>query len=335
MKLLNKRLFSLVLVGLVLASMMTIVVPVQALSATLHVGVGYPYADIQDAIDAATGGDTILVHPGTYGPIIVDRQLTIKGINAFIEGSNLINGWNAGVFVNTAGVILCGFTIQTTSQQYVISIWVDSDNAHIMDNKVYATSTQAFIAYGIFVTGDRAYISNNEVHTDCYIGIYVDGKNARIMGNKVHAEGDYSTGIWVHSIGGYIACNKINCKSGIFVKGDQVSIQRNTINAEAMGIWLYNSSQSRVETNTITGLTDTNYWELDHAYGIYIQGDVTISKNNLLCDNTVTGSDVANSVGIGLNSLTSGNRLVLSAIRDVWTKIVDDGTGNMLLANWL
>jgi hypothetical protein len=42
------------------------------------VGVGYPYTDIQDAIDAATAGDTILVHPG------VKRELDPRALDLFL-----------------------------------------------------------------------------------------------------------------------------------------------------------------------------------------------------------------------------------------------------------
>jgi hypothetical protein len=50
---------------------------------TLHVGPGRPFAEIQDAVNASSAGDTIVVDPwgfnGVYAPITVQHTLTIRG----------------------------------------------------------------------------------------------------------------------------------------------------------------------------------------------------------------------------------------------------------------
>ena len=46
----------------------------------LMVGTGHPFDTIQDAIDAADDGDVILVADGDYGPITIDKSLTLLAI---------------------------------------------------------------------------------------------------------------------------------------------------------------------------------------------------------------------------------------------------------------
>lgn len=58
-----------------LAALLLLAMPAGA--NTLFVGPGQPYVDIQAAIDAAQPDDVILVAPGMYGPITVDKPLSI------------------------------------------------------------------------------------------------------------------------------------------------------------------------------------------------------------------------------------------------------------------
>lgn len=61
-------------------------------SNVLLVGEGHPFETIQDAIDAAGAGDTILVADGDYGPITIDKSLTLLAIGDEVT----ITGADAG-----------------------------------------------------------------------------------------------------------------------------------------------------------------------------------------------------------------------------------------------
>ncbi len=59
---------------IILASMTLVAIPSVKAGAVLEVGPGKAYAHPQDAVNAASPGDTILVYPGTYD----SRQYTTK-----------------------------------------------------------------------------------------------------------------------------------------------------------------------------------------------------------------------------------------------------------------
>lgn len=55
-----------------------------------HVGAGQPYATIQDALDAASDGDLIFVHPGTYyESLIVGKNVKLQGYGS---GVTVVDG---------------------------------------------------------------------------------------------------------------------------------------------------------------------------------------------------------------------------------------------------
>jgi dihydroxyacetone kinase DhaKLM complex PTS-EIIA-like component DhaM len=80
---------------------------------------GNPFCLIQDAIDAATDGDTIIIAAGTYSPstnsetfeILIDKDLTVQGAG---EGVTIVDAEDTGrVFrIYQCTVEMSGMTIQ-------------------------------------------------------------------------------------------------------------------------------------------------------------------------------------------------------------------------------
>ena len=85
-------------------------------TATLLVGVGYGFASVQAAVDAAAAGDTILVAPGSYsGAIVLDKEDLTLVSSAGSEATTLLGGGaTATVTVSATGVIVRGFGIDNT-----------------------------------------------------------------------------------------------------------------------------------------------------------------------------------------------------------------------------
>ena len=100
---------------------------------TLLVGLG-GFTTIQEAVDAASAGDTILIAPGTYAETVtVNKLLTILGPNAGIPGSDprgaeaIVDG---GIYVHADGVTIDGLEVLGGAMLAgnPAGIYVDTDN---------------------------------------------------------------------------------------------------------------------------------------------------------------------------------------------------------------
>ena len=114
---------------ILLGALMLILFSGIASAATIHVGSGYTYSTIQSGIAAASSGDTVYVHPGTY---TVTSKITLKsgiilhgdGNNTIIHGtstsggvinSNTSQGWIEGISVSNVEIYGFKFTSTATS----------------------------------------------------------------------------------------------------------------------------------------------------------------------------------------------------------------------------
>lgn len=95
---------------------------------------------IQDAIAAASPGDTINVARGTYAEdVIVDRPLALVGAganNTTIDATGLSNGINVDGIDNAglSRVIIRGFTVQNANHQGIVV--TNASDVTIVDNRV-------------------------------------------------------------------------------------------------------------------------------------------------------------------------------------------------------
>jgi parallel beta-helix repeat protein len=94
---------------------------------------GIDYTRIQDAINAAATGDTILARSGTYlENVNVNKQLTLQGVGAPVVDAG---GLGRAITLNTDGCILDGFVaINSGSDDYDAGILVNSNNNTITGN---------------------------------------------------------------------------------------------------------------------------------------------------------------------------------------------------------
>ena len=135
---------------------------IRTMLTTLTVDIGDPtandpgdnlYAEIQEAVDAASPGDKIKVHAGTYNPFVVEKDnLTIReakaNSNPVVDG-NLSPGDENGVEVNANRVTIRGLTVQNASGSFAdetgTGFLVRGDNNTLKDNTANDNVSNGFV----------------------------------------------------------------------------------------------------------------------------------------------------------------------------------------------
>lgn len=142
------------------------------------------YTSIQDAVDAASDGDTVYVFSGTYNEhIVIDaKSITIEGED---KDTTIINANNENRVVevkNTDGFILKGFTLQNSATGWLEAgiTLIGSMNCEITGNVIQMND------YGIVLhTSEAISVSLNDVIQN-NVGLYSTGtKNCEITRNNI------------------------------------------------------------------------------------------------------------------------------------------------------
>jgi len=212
------------------------------------------YRIIQQAIENANSGDTILVLSGTYYEhLVVDKTLSIIGEdqdNTIIDG----NGYGSVVVIAASKVTIKEFTIQTGDE----GILVPANENNITDN--------VFLNNGVGVLLDTAcegnMISWNKILFSTTFGIYGDR-----CGRNTIANNNISSNSW-HGIFMYASeplildnnCISLNEMDGVrFRYSSNNTITGNFVSGNDNGIYIYSdedpirpsglSKYNRIENN--------------------------------------------------------------------------------------
>lgn len=267
-----------------------------------------PFQTIQDAVDNATGGDTVRVFNGTYlENVLVNVTVSLIGngsANTTIDGSSAGNV----VLISASFTNISGFSVTNGEN----GIKIESDNNQIFENNCSTNDD-----YGLYLRrSDWNIVENNTCTSNGRDGMYLDfshnnslSRNScnwnsfngiRIMASvdnrftENHCDHNTVTGIEITDSESLIIENNICLynQRGINVQtssGNEIS--QNNCNNNSFGINLMNSDDNIIANNSCWNNTNN---------GIGLEG----SDDSTLFNNTCSEND---SDGISLDSSSKNN----------------------------
>ncbi|MHC4945333.1 MAG: right-handed parallel beta-helix repeat-containing protein [Planctomycetota bacterium] len=301
----------------VIAFLIVLAVPVIALPATIHVPADY--ATIQEAIDAAANGDTVIVHPGTYVENIdfLGKAILVQSLEG--PEKTVLDGNEAGsvvTFQSGEGLdsILDGFVLTNGSGTYI---------------PVYEN-----IGGGIYCDGASPTITNctirfNTAQSGGGIAV-VYNASPHIVNNTITENlaifTSYSGG------GGGIA---IGFDSSPLIKDNVISYNSADNGGSCGGIGIREYCNPVIENNLIIG----NSSESSSCGGIGATYDCSGTiKDNVICDNWA--GDSCGGIGFSTNvhlvitdNLIHGNSANRGGGIAYWTNSSANLTNNMIYEN--
>lgn len=289
------------------------------------------YSSIQDAVDAAGVGDTIIVHNGIYYEnLVLNKSITIVGedrFNTIIDG----NGVGDAVFILADNVCIRNFTIKnkgasgtginiranqsTISENLIIdNNWSGIEAGSAFRNCTVSENTIMNNGYGIFFGKKTTGInfSVNTISNNSLDGIYLDQSSTGIVtDNIIDKSGDdglsltFSNGIVVYK---NFIINSVD--NGIYLYSSTAVINENIIAGSSEGgIFLRNSNESWIVWNNI----------LENGKGIEA---TFLSCNNVISNNNIT----SNGIGIYSSADAGSNDFLDNSFSDNKADIQKDSS---------
>lgn len=125
--------------------------------------------DLQAAIDAASGGDTITVGPGTYDPIVIAKELFLRGAQSGVDACGRDSAsetviTNSGTLLElktgSAGTVIDGFEFSAGTKQ------IESTSGPIDDIEILNNRFGGFSGSAVFLNDSGADITVDQNSID-------------------------------------------------------------------------------------------------------------------------------------------------------------------------
>ena len=290
------------------------VVTVQAESKTLVVP--DDYASVQEAVDHAADGDTVLVKRGTYnGSVVIDKRISLIGDDK--AGSVILGDWSLNgtvVLVQHDDVVVKNLALKAIRNSGYSGRGVHLlhvQHCHVLDCN-FVCGVGVWLYGSSACTVERNKIDGTAVSLPNTIGIQVGySEGNSILENTVEG---YSYGYGVN----------FAFSSGNFLVGNQLS-------NNYYGILVRESENNTVTDNDVKTSMSIFVAPTDQAmrgsYGIRLQH----SSNNSVADNSF--SDCPKGVRIVASSDNLVENNLISGSRYVGLEVAEDSNHNQITAN--
>jgi parallel beta-helix repeat protein len=289
---------------------------------------GADFTEIQEAINNASDGDTILVHSGIYYEnVVVNKSVTLKGINLPVVDAG---GEGSAITLTADGIMLVGFNATNSGSSWSnVGIKVTSNNNTITSNNVSSNGVGIRLDFSRnnFITGNN--VSSNGVGIRLY-----DSSNNTITDNVFVNDGLSVDGLsLLDSYQNTVEENTVNGKPLVYLEdasdykvedaGQVILVNCNNIIVENLdlsntytGIYLWETEDSRISNNTVCNNSRDGIC-------LWYSRNNTITRNNV-CNNTITGNNARDKYwgGIGLassnNNTITRNKVCNNNIDGIW-----------------
>lgn len=210
------------------------------------------YTSIQDAIDNATSGDTVLVFDDSspyYEHIFIDKSINLIGEK---RHSTIIDGSVSGVVVSITAdrVTISRFTIQNGGFEYYGGMKVRSNHSIISENNIISNNRSGLVLYN----SNGNTISSNTIKSNQWSGIILGSSSGNIISDNIIISND-NKGVTLHSsnnntiAGNIVSKNEWGINLGGYSKNNTVS--GNIVMLNEYGIRLYQSNNNTISKNSI------------------------------------------------------------------------------------
>ena len=329
---------------------------------------GGDFTKIQDAIDAASPGDTIYVYNGTYYEhVVVDKSLSLLGEArdmTIIDGG----GTSSVIYVTNNHTAISGFTVRNSSDDWPPGAGILLDR---VTNCSVSGSNVADNYYGIFVNSSSLNIISGNKVTNNYEGIYSYYSSNNTMANN-NASHNYYDGMVLYrspnttlqddifddnwyslevigwGIDDFIqyidTSNLINGKPVYYLMDLQDESIDSSWNVGYLG--LINCINVTVENIEVTDNGDGLL--IANSHRITVKNSVFVENHNGIMlwagssNNTIEGNIISNTSDVGIyfdsacNNLISGNEITHHGVGIKLYSTADQNSfsGNMIRDNY-